>query len=111
MLIFKVLRNEEFVKLENDSLSQGSKTDITDGYIHFSTKEQLTETLDKHYRMEENLILMAVDSKTLGKKLLWEKGRGNQLFPHFYGKLKFDKAIWYAPLESQSNGYIFPSGF
>ena len=111
MLIFKVLRPEEFMRLEKGSLSCGSKTDTKDRFIHFSTKEQLKGTLEKHYPGEQNLILMAVESQTLGEALVWEEGRQNQLFPHFYGKLQFDHGLWYSPLEYQGNSYIFPSGF
>ena len=89
----------------------GSLKDINDGFIHFSTKKQLRETVTTHFAGEESLILMAIDSDVLGDWLVWEQTRNKQLFPHFYGQLNFSKALWFAPLERQGDSYMWPDGF
>tara|TARA_B100000700_G_C14591978_1_gene645061 strand:+ start:306 stop:641 length:336 start_codon:yes stop_codon:yes gene_type:complete len=111
MLIFKVLKNDEYTKLRENKLSKGSKADLRDGYIHFSTKKQLNETLKLHFQGERSLILMAINTQSLGDGLVWEMARNKKLFPHFYGRLEFNKALWFAPLELQGDKYIWPSGF
>ena len=44
--VFKVCSNEEWECIKNDALYEGSKKDQRDGFIHFSTPEQLKETLE-----------------------------------------------------------------
>ena len=61
------------------------KTDRNDGFIHFSTSEQLKETLEKHFKLKSPLYLLEV--KTDDLELVWETSRNNQLFPHLYSPL------------------------
>ena len=65
----------------------GSADDARDGFIHFSTVDQLAGTLDRHYRGQRDLVLIAVDADALGDALRWEPSRGGELFPHLYGDL------------------------
>ena len=44
MIIFKILREAEFAFLEKNKTSFGSQDDEKDGFIHFSTEEQLERT-------------------------------------------------------------------
>ena len=110
MLIYKVLKKEEFLELEEKRISYGSIADEMDGFIHLSTKNQLLETLKKHFRGQKNLILMAIESDTIQNSLRWEKSRHGQLFPHLYSSLSFNDALWFAPIEFVKNQHIIPSG-
>jgi uncharacterized protein (DUF952 family) len=110
MIIYKVLRHYEFLALEKDRETFGSTKDISDNFIHFSTKEQIHETLTKHYKLELSLVLMAVEVASVLENLKWEKSRSDQMFPHLYSKLDFDSALWFAPIELDGNTHIIPSG-
>ena len=110
MQIYKVLRKDEFIKLEKNKLSYGSTSDKMDGFIHLSTRKQLLGTLKKHFFGERNLILMALESATIQTSLKWEKSRDGQLFPHLYSTLSFKDALWFAPIEFIENQHIIPSG-
>ena len=110
MIIYKVLRHNEFLKLEKEGQTFGSTKDILDGFIHFSTKEQIRETLAKHYSLERQLVLMAVEVDSILENMKWEQSRGNQLFPHPYSKLDFNVAEWFAPIELDEDIHILPSG-
>ena len=110
MVIYKILKNSEFLELEMNGKSCGSPVDKVDGFIHFSTKEQLSETLKKHFYQKNNLILMAVETDKIANHLKWEKSRNNELFPHLYSNLKFDDAFWFAPIELIENRHIIPAG-
>ncbi|HEY1474525.1 MAG TPA: DUF952 domain-containing protein [Pseudolabrys sp.] len=66
---------------------RGSEVDLRDGFIHFSTAEQVAETAAKHFAGERDLVLLHVDAAKLGEKLKWEPSRGGALFPHLYGDL------------------------
>ena len=111
MLIYKVLRHHEFLNLEKERKSFGSTKDISDGFIHFSTKEQICETLTNHYEGETTLVLMAVKVDSISKNLKWEKSRAGQAFPHLYSELNIDNAVWFAPIELDEGEHIMPPDF
>jgi len=66
-LIYKVCSNSEWEKALEEGFYKGSEIDIKDGYIHFSTKEQLKETVDKHFKKQENLIIITFNTTDLVK--------------------------------------------
>ncbi len=110
MIIYKILQQDEFFELENKGQSHGSNLDYKDGFIHFSTRDQLSTTLKNHFFNQKNLILMAVESDTINERLKWEKSRGNELFPHLYSNLFFNDALWFAPIELVKDEHVIPSG-
>ena len=66
---------------------EGSADDRRDGYIHLSSREQLAGTLAKHFRDQDDLVLIQFETHALGEALRWEASRGGQLFPHLYAGL------------------------
>ena len=111
MIVYKILKEEEFLELENIGSIYGSQLDKTDGFIHLSTKDKLLETLEKHFCGEETLILMAIETKKIISHLKWEKSRHNHVFPHLYSDLKFNDALWFAPIQFINGQHEIPSGF
>lgn len=103
-LIFKALRPAECAELVQAVEFKGSEVDLKDGFIHFSTYEQLPETLARHFRNEAPLWLAAVDSSTLGESLRWEISRGGDSFPHLHGALRPERIAWMIPLELGPDG-------
>ncbi len=86
----------------------GSPVDNTDGFIHFSTLEQVKDTAQKHFNVLEDLNIFAVDSMLLGDALKWEASRGGALFPHLYGSLDLKLIYFTKPLRFDDNGqHIF----
>ena len=83
--VYKVCEEDDWESTKNNDFFVGSKTDQIDGFIHFSTFEQLKETLEKHFKSKSPLYLLEVETK--GLKLVWEISRNNQLFPHLYSPL------------------------
>ena len=77
---------------------EGSADDVRDGFIHFSSAEQLEGTLAKHFAGQEDLVLLAVDTERLGERLQWEPSRGGAVFPHLYGPLDLDAVVWTEPM-------------
>lgn len=84
--IYKICPAPAWREAERAGVYGGSADDLRDGYIHFSTAEQLPGTLDKHYRGQSGLFLIAVDADALDDALRWEPSRGGELFPHLYGE-------------------------
>ena len=110
MLIYKILRAEEWADLQAAGETDGAPVDLADGFIHFSTAAQLAETAAKHFAGQSDLILLACDAEAFGEALKWEVSRGGADFPHLYAKLKLRDVIWAKPLPLQGEGHAFPDG-
>jgi len=109
MVIYKIFRAEEWQALQANGETLGAPIDLTDGYVHFSTKEQAAETAEKYFSGIEGLVLLAVDSE-LCDKIKWELSRGGALFPHLYRALRLDDVLWAKALPISDTGHIFPDG-
>lgn len=103
---YKVLTGEEMATLERDGRFDGAPVDLADGYIHLSTADQLTETVDKHFAGLPDLHVAAVDLGSFGEALKWEESRGGQLFPHLYGPLLLETVVAYSPLRREDDGTV-----
>ena len=88
MLIYKILRAPEWALLQSAGETAGAPVDLADGFVHFSTAEQLAETAARHFAGEDGLTLLAVEAEGLGEALKWEPSRGGALFPHLYRVLR-----------------------
>ena len=94
MLIYKACEAGLWRKAAAQGRFDGASVDLTDGFIHFSTRGQLPETLRKHFAGKTDLVLIAVEAAALGAALKWEKSRGGAHFPHLYGPLDTRLALW-----------------
>jgi len=103
---YKVLTSEQMGALEHDGVFAGAPIDLADGYIHLSTAEQVTETVDKHFAGQTGLYIAAVDLAVLGDVVKWEPSRGGQLFPHVYAALPLNAVFAYGPLERDADGAV-----
>jgi len=99
MLIYKIFRLPEWADFEAAGETLGSPADRTDGFVHFSTAEQVPVTLDRHFADETSLMLLAVDADAAGPALRWEPSRGGALFPHLYRPLARADVLWSRPVE------------
>lgn len=86
-LIYKIFRVAEWEEAEKAGHFAGSPDDLRDGFVHFSAPHQVRTTCDKHFWIEDNIMLAAVDISRLGAALKWEVSRGGDRFPHLYGTL------------------------
>jgi len=102
--VFKVARREEWVEACRRGSFGGSHDDLRDGFIHLSAFQQLSGTLAKHFRGQEDLVLIKLDTHALGAELLWEPSRGGDLFPHLHGDLPVAAAREVYALALDENG-------
>ena len=93
MVIYKVATLAQWRAAEAAGVFEGAPIDRADGYIHFSTGAQVAETLAKHFAGQRELLLVSVESDSLGDALRWEVSRGGALFPHLYATLPVSAAI------------------
>ena len=103
-MVFKLCDAAEWSAAIKAGSYGGSGVDRRDGYIHLSAADQLAETAAKHFRGQEELVVIAFDADKLGASLKWEVSRGGALFPHYYGELDPSLAAWVAPAPLDANG-------
>lgn len=107
--IYKICPEAMWREAERAGIFQGAPVDLADGFIHFSTAEQVVETAKKHFAGQDNLLLVAIDADGLGPQLKYEVSRGGALFPHLYAPLETKAAKWVRPLPLKANGsHDFP---
>ena len=83
--------------------------DRRDGFIHFSTGDQIVESARRHRAGQAGLVLVGVESARLGDRLRWEPSRGGALFPHLYGPLDPAEASEVRELPLGRDGaHVFP---
>lgn len=102
--IYKIATEAAFAPARTAPRFAGMPIDAKDGYMHFSTAEQLAETLRLHFAGQGDLVLLAVRTADLGDKLVWEPSRGGKLFPHLYDELSIDLIAWEAPISVAADG-------
>ncbi|KPQ07655.1 MAG: hypothetical protein HLUCCA12_04465 [Rhodobacteraceae bacterium HLUCCA12] len=110
MLIYKIFRRPEWDQFRRQGQTLGAPVDLADGFIHFSTAAQVTETAARHFAGESDLVLVAAEADALGSALRWEPSRGGALFPHLYRPLWLDDVVWDKSLPLGAAGHIFPEG-
>jgi len=93
---------------ERAGVFDGAPVDLADGYIHFSTAQQVAETAARHFAGMADLVLVAADAETLGTALRYEPSRGGAMFPHLYGTLPLSAVRWVKPLPLGPDGHVFP---
>ena len=91
--IFKILRGAEWATAVDAGVFEGSAVDLADGFIHFSTVEQIGETVRRHFHGRTGLVVLEIEAESLGAALRWEASRGGDLFPHLYGSLDCSQVI------------------
>lgn len=103
-LIYKIVDTPTWQAAEASGEFSGASIDLQDGYIHFSTGDQVQETVDKHFAGQADLLLVTVDAESLGQALRWEPSRGGDLFPHLYSNLSLQHVTSVRPIRQDKNG-------
>lgn len=107
--LYKICPRALWAEAERVGRFSGAPVDVADGYIHFSTCEQVAETAAKHFAGRSDLVLVAVEAEPLGPALRFEPSRGGALFPHLYGDLPLSAVRWSRPLPLGGDGrHVFP---
>ena len=108
-IIYKICDAALWREAERTQLFSGAAVDAQDGYIHFSSADQVADTAAKYFAGMADLVLVAVDAQALGAALKWEPARGGALFPHLYGVMPLSAVRWVKPLPIAADGrHVFP---
>lgn len=108
-LVYKICLRALWREAERLGRFTGAPIDRADGFIHFSTADQVAETAARHFAGQDDLLLVAVEAEALGEALRFEPSRGGALFPHLYGDLPLRavRAVDDLPLGTDGR-HVFP---
>jgi uncharacterized protein (DUF952 family) len=108
-MIYKLLLPAEWEAFETAGRFDGSPVDIQDGFIHFSSPDQVRGTAAKHFADAPSVVLAEVDPALLKPEPVWEKSRGGDFFPHLYGVLPSAAVVRHWLLARRPDGaFDFP---
>ena len=112
-IIYKICQRSLWQEAQNAGQFDGAPIDLEDGYIHFSTSKQVVETARKHFKGQDDLLLLSISVQALENcphEVKWEPSRGGDLFPHLYGPMPLDAVVKSEELAMDAEGYhLFPA--
>lgn len=104
--IYKVASRDIFEASLEAGRFVGQPIDLKDGYIHFSSASQLSETIRLYFAGLADQVLFQVATGPLGAELVWEASRGGDLFPHLYGGLPMSAVLDATALDVPADGIV-----
>ena len=110
MLIFHIVKERIWKEILNNKVHD----DILlkrDGFIHCCTFDQLLEVANDNLKnINENLIVLCINTYYLESKVKWEKNdKNNKIFPHVYGLINSESIIEEIEFKRNENGDFFIS--
>ena len=112
LFVFKILTREQWEQFRADRVFTGAPVDRADGFIHLSARDQVAETLARHFAGQDDLVLAMIDLPALGDAVKWEVSRGGALFPHVYAPIPLSAVTTNAKVRLDADGrHIVPAGF
>ncbi|MEM1087589.1 MAG: DUF952 domain-containing protein [Pseudomonadota bacterium] len=93
--VYKILSAEDWQTAQSIGYTK-TGLDEADGYVHLSTRAQVSETLRLHYAGQTDVRLLEYVLEHFSGEVRWEESRGGELFPHLYSTLRIDaaKRVW-----------------
>ena len=106
--LYHMAHRADWERAETEGLYHGSPDDRRDGFMHFSTADQVAESARRHRAGQTDLLLIVVPEDGTGP-WKWEEARGGALFPHLYGPLPVKAAVGVHELPLGEDGlHVFP---
>ena len=63
----------------------------SEGFIHCSTVEQLVGTAERHFKGQDDLVVLKIDSSDIVSVIAYEAAPGStEEYPHIYGPINHD---------------------
>ena len=91
-MVYHIIKKEYWKKFENSDRYFPAEYQ-KEGFIHFSSKNQIAGVLSRYFTVEDELILLTINEDLLSAELKFEKASNGELFPHLYGHLNLNAVI------------------
>ena len=76
----------------------------TEGFIHFSTREQVTSTARRHYSGRKDLVVFEIDEADVSAHLKYEQAIHGGSYPHVYAAIPMRIIQHIFPLPANPDG-------
>jgi uncharacterized protein (DUF952 family) len=107
--VYKILSSAEWQQVLAAQELAGFGIDLTDGFIHLSSGDQVKKIAQLYFDGRNDLMLISIDGGSLREALRWEKSLDDALFPHVYGTVPMGAVIDAVPLRLGTDGkHQFP---
>ena len=84
--IYHITRREQWEEAARQGVYRGDTLD-SQGFIHASTRLQVTATGNRYYAGQHGLVLLEIDPARVAPEIRYEAAPSGELFPHIYGPL------------------------
>ena len=105
-VVYKILSRGALDAFKLSGAFIGAGPDIHDGFIHLSAASQVEGTVERYFKGQSDIVIVAVDTTGLGSSLRWEPSRDGALFPHFYGVLPYEAVLAVGPVACLADGGV-----
>jgi uncharacterized protein (DUF952 family) len=75
-----------------------------EGFIHFSSAEQVAGTLQRFFGGRHDMLLLTIDPAALPSAPRWEEGEPGVLFPHLYAALPRSAVVAVERIQPAADG-------
>eukprot|EP00475_Leptophrys_vorax_P046195 TRINITY_DN9834_c0_g1_i1.p1 TRINITY_DN9834_c0_g1~~TRINITY_DN9834_c0_g1_i1.p1 ORF type:complete len:148 (-),score=9.74 TRINITY_DN9834_c0_g1_i1:21-464(-) len=89
--VYRISPDDEWSAAQATGRFVGGDFDRQSGFIHLSTADQVTGTLQMFFPGREDLYLLQIRASELGPGLVYEAVPDLGLFPHYYGNRSAEK--------------------
>ena len=115
--ILHIIPRYTWEQAQREGVYRGDTLDA-EGFIHFSTPEQVIRVANARFKGHTGLLLALVDTDKLQAELKYESPyeggqqiESDELFPHLYGALNLDAVIRVVEFEPDADGtFTLPEG-
>jgi uncharacterized protein (DUF952 family) len=87
VLVYKILLPSEWEEFDAAGQFGGSPLDVSSGFVHCSSRAQVSATARRFFPDDPDLVVLALDTDVLGEAVRWEPAPDGAQFPHVYGPL------------------------
>jgi uncharacterized protein (DUF952 family) len=112
MTICHIISETDWKKAQDEGSYQPASLQL-EGFIHFSTPQQVLATASRFYAHQSGLLLLFVETGQLTSELCYESAAGTaEQFPHLYGPLNLEAVVDVQPFPVNEAGtFLFPTAW
>lgn len=92
-MIYHVTNKNDWAKAKSLGFYEAASL-ATEGFIHNSTKEQVSGVLQRYYKNATDLVLLHIEESLLTAPLKYELAASvGELFPHIFGPINLEAVV------------------
>ena len=106
--IYHIALADDWARAREVGIYKGGVSCRADGFIHFSTRDQVAGTLARFFPGRDGLVLLSARVAALGDRLRWEEAPSGGVYPHYHGTLPVARLRLLGPIPVNRDGGHVP---